>query len=217
MSSVRPRSVLIAGIIAILFGLWTGCGGCAGALGALGNDRDVPDSPFLSSRQLSAVQDFVEAAASLEPISAALAALAALVSVLLLVAGVFLLGRLSYHALVGRVAFGAAMAVDALAMVWSLIWYVLLYGPMSAYIEGMMKATPNPPPNMDEVLGTATVLAVVISAALNVGYYLAKLAALGWGLWVTTRSDVQTDADSPPPRPAPTHEPGLDWADEPPE
>ncbi|MFK7931032.1 MAG: hypothetical protein AB8H79_22795, partial [Myxococcota bacterium] len=117
MAAPSSTSITLAGILAILLGLWSGCGGTFSALGSLSATGEVPDSPLFSSAQLRAVEGFVQAALMWEPVNGGLAALAALSGFFLLVAGVNLVLRAPNYGLVGRIAFMVALVVDGLALV----------------------------------------------------------------------------------------------------
>ena len=202
----RPGSTL-TGVMAILLGTWTGIGGCMYATSALGGSGEVPDNPFLSGAQNRAVQELVVATASYDPINAALSALSALVGPLLIVAGMLLIYRTHQSGLVGTVAFGASIVADALQAVWSVIWFILVWGPMSDYVAAIAEGMPNQPSGFADQLDQVTGVAIALTALIGVLYFAVKIALAGLGLWRSMRLDAPSE-DAPP-----SLDPDLGWAD----
>lgn len=203
----RPVSVL-PGVLAILLGAWTGIGGCLYALGSLGDrGADVPDSPFLSGAQTRAVQELMVATAAYDPVNATLSALSALVGPLLVFAGVLLIARVANAGLVGRVGFGALIAVDALHALWSVAWFVIVWEPMTTYVHAIGKSMPNQPPGFSDSLDDAAGVAIMMTALLIVLYFAVKIALASLGLWRASRLDDVPD------RPVAELDPDLGWAE----
>jgi hypothetical protein len=197
----------LPGVLAILMGIWTGCGGCVYATSALGSRAEPVDTPFLNGAQNQAVQDLVVAAAVYDPVNAALSALSALVGPLLIVAGMFLLAQVPNSGLVGRVAFGASIVADALQALWAMVWFFLVRGPMADYVEAFARGMENRPAGMLDSLDAFTGTAIVVTAFIGLLYFAVKIALAALGLWRSGLVDA-LPADEPPPV-----DPDLGWAD----
>lgn len=63
----------IVGVLAILLGLWTGCGGCSQATSSLSPTPQEPDLNLLGAEIGNAVHDLMIATSSLQPIDGAIA------------------------------------------------------------------------------------------------------------------------------------------------
>jgi len=229
----RPVATAGAGVLAVLLGLWDLIGGGCGALGlAFGGRGEVPDSPLFTAAQLRAIEAFTDAAATLDPVNAAVGMLVGLVGILLLAGGFLQFTSSGQRGLVGRVAFGASIAVDGLQIVWGIAWYLLLWQPLRDYVEAISRTMPDQPPDMESVVGVATGLSVVLMVLLSAVYFGGKMALAGWGFWRCTRADRDLDggveaaavsgaaeqvAPVEPERaqPAPRNEEGLSWAVDP--
>lgn len=203
---------MTVGVIGVLLGLYDFIGGGCLSLGALSPRGEVPDVPFYTSGQQRAIEAYVEAAEVLDPINAAVGALVGLVGVLLVVAGALLFTGSEQRGLVGQVAFGASMAVDALQILWLVLWYGLLWDATVTYVEATVRTLPDAPVET----GMVTAVSVGLVIALGTAYFAVKMALAGVGLWRCRLADGAADGvqQGPGGRSGP-HAPtddGLEWA-----
>ena len=98
---------------------------------------------------------------------------------------------------------------DALHALWSVLWFGLVWGPMSDYVEAIAKGLPNKPPGFMDSLDAFTAVAIVITALLGVAYFAIKIGIAGLGFRFSGRIDREDTADEAPP----PVDPNLGWAD----
>ena len=164
-----------AGVLAVLLGFYDLFGGGCGVLGFLGGGRgDVPDNPFLTSGQQRGFEGFVEAALVYDPVNAGIGMLVGMVGVLLIFAGGLQFSPSAQRGLVGRVAFGASMVVDGLQILWAVLWYILMWGPMVEYVRAITEGMPDQPPDAENLVGVVTAITVVFMAGVTSLYFAIK-------------------------------------------
>jgi hypothetical protein len=188
---IRP---VAAGVIALLLGLWTGCGGCFSALGSLAPAGGEPP-PWVSGNAAHAAAELSLSLNAYTPVDGAVGALAALTGFALIVAGSLNLARV-LPSLVLRAALILSALLDALQLLWALIWLALASGPLWAYAEVVvLDVDANAP--IEVVVGFALTLVAVMIAL----YYAVKITVAIGGAWLARDRAVPSAAE------------GLGWAD----
>jgi hypothetical protein len=152
----------------------------AQALAALVPSEEPARTPFLSARQHEAMVEVVQASSAWDPLNAALNALSALAGPLLVVAAILTLVQLAQGPTWLRAALLVTAGVNAVHALWSVAWYLLLWGPWMGYLQTALPASARSDLSGEATEAImATSLAIVVG--LSAGWFLLKAGFLVLG------------------------------------